>query len=232
MARLKLTKTRTQRLTDALIADRTRTDDAMRHKIVACRSCGSTFIYKGRRSDLNCNFCSLRSQDWYDAGNAPIEHDHIVKANKTPNERWRIAAGPPGVEVGAPYYASVFSRSQRSISMTMTEKGYRIRCAHCRKEFESLGLRCCSADCERRYREAQNNRAAMAEVGIEPAAKRRCENPECVAVIPKWRNGRKVSSATRFCSPRCSRKAAKLAAPMKCRPGWSRSRRAVFDIQT
>jgi hypothetical protein len=80
--------------------------------------------------------------------------------------------------------------------MTLTEKGCRIRCAHCRKDFESLGLRCCSANCERSYREAQDNRAVMAEVGIEPAAKRRCANPECGAVVPKWRNGRRVSSAT------------------------------------
>jgi hypothetical protein len=205
------TKTRTQRLTDALIAERNRIDIAT-HNIVACWSCGSTFIDKGRRGDLNGNFCSLKCQSWYDAGNAPIEHGHAVKAYKAPIETWRVVAGPPGVEVGATYYPGMPPRSRRFTSMTMTEKGYRIRCAHCRKEFESLGLRCCSADCERRYREAQDNRAVMAEVGIEPASKRRCENPECVAVIPKWRNGRKVSSATRFCSPRCSRKAAKLAA--------------------
>jgi hypothetical protein len=76
------------------------------------------------------------------------------------------------VEVGAPYYPGMLPRSRRLTSMTMTEKGYRIRCAHCRKEFESLGLRCCSPACERCYREAQDNRAVMAEVGIEPAAKR------------------------------------------------------------
>jgi hypothetical protein len=47
----------------------------------------------------------------------------------------------------------------------------------------------------------------MAEVGIKPAAKRHCENPHCGAVIPKWRAGRKVSSKTRYCSPRCAQKA-------------------------
>jgi hypothetical protein len=45
----------------------------------------------------------------------------------------------------------------------------------------------------------------MAAAGIEPSAKRQCKT--CGAVIPKWRNGRKVSTATRFCSPKCSRKA-------------------------
>jgi hypothetical protein len=105
----------------------------------------------------------------------------------------------------------MFARGHRFISITMTEKGYRIRCAACSREFESLGLGCCSAECERRYREAQDNRAVMAEVGIEPAAKRQCANPGCGAVIPKWRDGRRVSGATRFCSPRCSRQA-KMAA--------------------
>jgi hypothetical protein len=80
--------------------------------------------------------------------------------------------------------------------------GYRIRCAHCRKEFESRGLKCCSVECERRYREAHDNRAVMAEVGIEPSAKRRCE--ACGGIIPKWRNGRHVSKVVRFCSDRCS----------------------------
>jgi len=37
----------------------------------------------------------------------------------------------------------------------------------------------------------------MAEVGIQPIAKRKCEC--CDAAIPKWRNGRRVSRATRFC---------------------------------
>ena len=30
-----------------------------------------------------------------DAGNAPIEHDHAVKAYKAPMETWRVVAGPP-----------------------------------------------------------------------------------------------------------------------------------------
>jgi hypothetical protein len=205
------TKTKTQKLAGALIADHKRTDNATQHNIVSCWSCGHQLIYKGRRGDLNGNFCSLHCQFWYDAGNAPVERDHVEKAYKAPLGSWRVVAGPPGVEVGAPYYASVFPRGHRSTAMTMTEKGYRIRCAHCRKDFESLGQRCCSPECERCYRDSAANRATMAEVGIEPAAKRRCANPECGAVIPRWRNGRQVSSATRYCSGRCSRRA-KLAA--------------------
>jgi len=79
-----------------------------------------------------------------------------------------------------------------------------IVCLGCRKEFYSRGLRCCSPDCERRYRERQDNLAVMAEVGMKPTAKRRCRT--CGARIPKWRKGRKVSSATRFCSRKCARR--------------------------
>jgi hypothetical protein len=84
-------------------------------------------------------------------------------------------------------------------------------CAGCHKEFESLGLRCCSTQCERRHREQRDKLAVMAEVGVQPSAKRGCEAPGCEATIPKWRKGRKVSSATRYCSPKCARKAKRLS---------------------
>src|SRR5262249_7734767 len=77
-------------------------------------------------------------------------------------------------------------------------------CLGCRKEFYSKGLRCCTPDCERHYRERRDNLAVMAEVGMEPTPKPRCQT--CGARIPKWRNGRKVASATRFCSRKCARR--------------------------
>ena len=98
-------------LAAALLADRQR-DTSTRHNIIPCRTCGYTFVYKGRRGDLNGNFCSLHCQSWYDAGNPPIEHDQPEKAYKAPIEGWRVVAGPADVEVSAPYYASVFPRSQ------------------------------------------------------------------------------------------------------------------------
>ena len=61
----------------------------------------------------------------------------------------------------------------------------RIPCAHCRKEFDSKGLRCCSSECERAYKDRKDNLAVMAEAGIEAKAKRQCE--QCGAVIPQWR---------------------------------------------
>jgi hypothetical protein len=166
-----------KRLAAALLADRDQ--PTTHHNIVACFVCGYTFIYRGRRGDLSGRFCSMRCQDWYDAGNAPTADLKVV---------YRYRDGRP---------------------MRMGPKGFYIDCAHCRKEFESIGLRCCSTGCERRLNERQKNLAAMAEVGAEPATKRICERPGCGATIPKWRKGRRVSSATRFCSGKCARKTGK-----------------------
>jgi len=47
----------------------------------------------------------------------------------------------------------------------------------------------------------------MAEVGSSMPVKRKCQ--QCGGDIPNWRNGRRVSKAIRFCSPRCSRQAKK-----------------------
>jgi hypothetical protein len=162
--------TKLQRLTDALLADRL--EVLSRHNIIPCFVCGHTFVYKGHRRGVNGRFCSLRCQDWYDVGNAPITY------------RWRD-------------------------DMQKTADGFKISCAHCRKDFESKGLRCCSSECEHSHREREANLAVMAQAGIEAKAKRRCDC--CGAVIPTWRNGRKVSSATRFCSPKCAQKTRKAA---------------------
>jgi hypothetical protein len=110
-----------------------------------------------------------------------------------------------GAKIGWSYYADVFG--DRLTPMKRSGDGYTIKCAGCSKEFVSRGLRCCSTDCERRYCERQRNLETMAELGIEPAAKRVCAGPGCSAVIPKWRKGRRVSSATRFCSPKCAQRA-------------------------
>jgi hypothetical protein len=94
--------------------------------------------------------------------------------------------------------------------MPMGSHGFLVPCAGCGRQFDSKGLRCCSADCERQYRERKDNAGIMAEVGMEPVSvKRKCENPGCGRPIPKWRNGKRVSSATRFCSKSCANKASK-----------------------
>jgi hypothetical protein len=65
---------------------------------------------------------------------------------------------------------------------------------------------------KRAYNERQTNLAAMTEAGIEPATKRRCAAPGCEATIPKWKNGRRVSSKVTFCSPKCRQRAKRAAA--------------------
>jgi hypothetical protein len=167
-------------------------------EIIPCWVCGATFLYKGRRGDLNGRFCSFRCQTFFDDGNAPPDApaDTLIG--------YRVIAGPGGVETD--FYATLFGRPP--IAMKRSTDGFRIACAGCGKEFESRGLRCCSDACERQHRERQGNMAVMAEVGMEPAAtKRKCAFSGCGNTIPKWRDGRRVSKATRFCSPKCSRKA-------------------------
>ena len=108
---------------------------------------------------------------------------------------------------GEPGFEQDWLRPQPVNIMKATRQGFMINCAHCRKEFESLGLRCCSTGCERSYSERDANLAVMAEVGIEPSAKRSCV--ECGGHIPTWRNGRKVSVKMRFCGAKCQQRHAR-----------------------
>jgi hypothetical protein len=92
-----------------------------------------------------------------------------------------------------------------AINIRPERNGSIIRCAYCRKEFESRGLRCCSADCERGLKEHRDNLAVLAEAGIEVALKRTCQ--QCGAIIPKWTAGKKTPSTKRFCSAKCAQRA-------------------------
>lgn len=145
----------------------------------------------------------MRCQAWHDAGNQPIGRSDPLSVQL---RDWKVVAGPPGVEVGSSYYATVFG-NRRLTDMRQSGDGFAIKCAGCSKEFTSRGLRCCSVERERSYKEREQNMATMAQVGMEAKTKRRCANPDCSNVIPTWRNGRRVSAATRFCSDRCSRQA-------------------------
>lgn len=151
-----LRQSKTQRLARAILADRNR--PTTHHNIVACFSCGRSFPYRGRQGELNGRFCSMRCQDWYDAGNPSYDQQQqpIIY-------RWRD---------GRPMRAG--------------RQGFFIDCANCKKEFESKGLRCCSTECEKAYRRREENLAIMAKVGMEAETKRKCAGPGCEATIPKW----------------------------------------------
>jgi hypothetical protein len=207
---------RTKRLAEALLADRNRMV-AHDHSIIPCRVCDCTFVYKGRRGDLNGRFCSMRCQGSYDAGNnGPTRSTSYVFGVALPV--WTTVAGSPETAVGVSYYGKILDarpakyRGDRDghLKMRQTSKGFMIPCASCGKEFDSNGLRCCSTECERRYCERQQNLEIMAQVGIAATAKRHCA--ACGARIPMWRKGRKVSSKTRFCSPKCRESANRAAA--------------------
>ena len=117
-------------------------------------------------------FCSECCRNWFDDGNPPHATPRIIYRDRAGNE------------------------------MKLGATGFRTPCGFCGKEFESKGLRCCSLNCERAYRERQDNFAIMAEVGDTPKEKRRCA--QCGGPIPTWRNGRRVRQDAQFCSPKCA----------------------------
>jgi hypothetical protein len=109
---------------------------------------------------------------------------------------------------GAPAYGRgetqtrIIYKTRSGEPMRPTASGFLIQCANCNKEFDSKGLRCCSIECERGLGEKRKNLEIMAEVGIDPAEKRRCL--QCGGIIPKWTKGKKTPSTKRFCSDKCS----------------------------
>jgi hypothetical protein len=115
----------------------------------------------------------------------------VYRGNRFCSERCR-----EWFDAGNPSYEQQEESARKPSAISIVCKG-------CHKALDSKGLRCCSVECERRYCERQNNLAVMAEVGDTPKEKRRCA--QCDAPIPTWRNGRRVRSSTRFCSPKCAR---------------------------
>jgi hypothetical protein len=201
---------RAERLAANLLADRQRERERPKHNIVPCWSCGTTYVYRGRQGELNGNFCSMRCQAWFDGYNPTYEQqcEHERKLTGAALGDFVVVAGPPELEVGSKLYQGLgFS----GMPMRRGSHGFYIACKHCNREFESLDLRCCSSDCDKAYRESQERRAVLKEAAIEPTSRRMCECPGCDRPIPKWKNGRQVSSKVRFCSDLCRKRAAKAA---------------------
>src|SRR5690242_14659672 len=86
------------------------------------------------------HFCSQRCQEWFDAGNPPYSKPDL----------------------------STWYRTRDGKILPLGQTGFLIACAHCAKSFDSKGLRCCSPECERHYRDREDSRAALATVGDEP----------------------------------------------------------------
>ena len=130
-----------------------------REKAIDCFSCGRSFIYKAPSGDDSGRFCHSRCREWFDAGNPVSDPSYTNKSNP----RW--------------------------YSLPIGPHGFYIDCAGCGKRFDSKGLRCCSTDCERQYRQRGETADLMAEVGMEAPAKRPCQAPGSPAPS---RNGAKV----------------------------------------
>jgi hypothetical protein len=94
-------------------------------------------------------------------------------------------------------------------SLPKGRHGFLIDCAHCRRQFDSPGWRCCSTDCAREYRRKQALEAELADYPFR-VVKPKCL--QCGQAMPLWKNGKRVTSARKFCSPRCQKRHAQSAA--------------------
>src|SRR5215813_2128167 len=76
-------------------------------------------------------FCSPRCRDAFDAGALPFDPTYTNKSNR----RW--------------------------YSLPMGRHGFQIPCRGCGQTFDSIGFRCCSAECERKFRRKEQLEAEL-----------------------------------------------------------------------
>jgi hypothetical protein len=165
------------KLADMLARDMLREQpEPYRAEVTTCHLCGYSHTYHGPNGDVSGRFCSDRCRELYDSNRFPAFEPY-----NRHDQRWYSLPVLPG--------------------------GFQIDCGGCGKPFRSRGLRCCSPKCESAYRQRGEVEKLKAEAGIvfesKLGAKRKCGRDGCPNDIPRWRNGRLVSKATRFCSPKC-----------------------------
>jgi hypothetical protein len=125
----------------------------------------------------------------------------------------------------------VCEETEPQYSLPTSGQGFAIACAYCKRTFSSHGLRCCSEECERKLRDAENASETLA--GMERAyVHRKCEAPGCYCDIPRYvgegKKRRKTPAGTRFCSRRCRDRAARDASSKPEKTPWSSARSARF----
>lgn len=168
-----------------------------------CFACGRSYSKAAPMADDGgpSRFCSVRCRDYFDAGGKPYDPYPARTAMAIPATFWIVVAGPPGTVGTRPYVRD----------LPVSGSGCLITCRGCRKPFVSKGLRCCSVECDRKYREQQGIVATMAQVGMEPVGyvRRKCE--QYCHDIPGYTGTGKARKETRkdarYCSPKCYEKA-------------------------
>jgi hypothetical protein len=188
------TKSRVDKLAQRLLDDRTRHRPVAR--VGGCFLCGKSYSPQPPTGDDSTRFCSAKCREAYDAGAMPAVE---LNAFAVPPEGWRVIAGP------SPGYMP-------KQAMRMGRHGFFIDCLHCRKEFESKGLRCCSTECERAYTGRAKTVATLAEIGEVLAEKRACAI--CGGPMSRYvgtgKHRRLANKTKTTCSNRCRAKARKM----------------------
>ena len=101
---------------DLLRTERPKTDPP------ACHTCGRSFMPRPSSGDYNTwRFCSTRCREGYDVG-FPA-YDLVRKLTDVPLAAWRVAAEPPGIEVGSQYYAPIIEAAERKRRRLARSKG-------------------------------------------------------------------------------------------------------------
>jgi hypothetical protein len=94
-----------------------------------------------------------------------------------------------GFDVGLPPFQQQETRSAQTWfagrSMRPRGDGFLIPCAHCKREFVSKGLRCCSTECERKLRARKDIAETLTGHAVEGSGyvKSKCE--KCGGNIPR-----------------------------------------------
>lgn len=181
------------RLTRRLLDDRARQIAKPPPRVAGCFLCGRSYSLQAPTGDNSTRFCSDKCREAYDAGAMPV-----AELNPYAVDQGRIIAGPPP--------------GRMPKAMRMGRHGFYIACLHCKREFESKGLRCCSTECERGLKDRAETLAVIAEVGGSLTEKRKCS--VCGEPVPKYvgtgKHRRLTNKTKTTCSNRCREKARKM----------------------
>jgi hypothetical protein len=115
---------KTTAITRALLRDR-EAERPAQPQSAACFACGRSFMYRRAVGDDSGRFCSRRCRETYDAGLPAYDANYVRRVTQLPLASWRVAAGPPEIEIGSQYYAFVLDRSVRRKHRRKVSSGLR-----------------------------------------------------------------------------------------------------------